>query len=175
MPHRARIIAASAVFFLAPASVLGADIIASFKLPSGHKVTIVEAPFAEGKLKYSDSSPCLVDGRIPFGTDCGIPSTYVKSLSVVVNGKSLKLDTSQMFNVWGNRHLITYKGKPVRYFGGSCLDKEICVFRGLFSDGAGTFVAEWRVVNGATARTVVTSDEEFIALFTNNLDARWPK
>ncbi len=138
-------------------------------------VRIVEAPFAESKLKYSESSPCLVDGQIPFGTDCGIPSTYVKSLTVVVNGKSLKLDTSQMFNAWGTRHLTMHEGKLVRYFGGSCLDKDICVFRGLFSDGAGTFVAEWRVFQGATTRTVITSDEEIVFPFTDNLDAKWPQ
>lgn len=80
-----------------------------------------------------------------------------------------------MFNAWGKRHLTTHEGKRVRYFGGSCLNKDICIFRGLFSDGAGTFVSEWQVLHGATARTVATSDEEIVSLFMNNLDVKWPQ
>ncbi len=91
----------------------------------------------------------------------------------MVDGKSLKLDTTQMFNAWGDRHLTKHEGKPVRYFGGSCLVKDICAFRGVFSDGAGNFVAEWRVVNDAVTRTVITYDQEIIALFMNNLEVKW--
>ncbi len=166
-----RIPVAAATLFLASASVF-ADSIASFNLASGHKVTIVEAPFAESKLKYSEKAPCLVDGHIPFGTDCSVPTTFVKSISVEVQGRALRLDASHMFNAWGTRHLTTYEGKPVTYFVGACPSKEVCVFRGLFSDGAGTFVAEWKVFQGATTRTVISSDEELISLFMKSMGTK---
>jgi len=161
----AQVFPATAALFLISASVFAEDSVASFKLASGHNVSIVEAPFAESKLKYSESAPCLVDGHIPFGTDCSAPTTYVKSISVEVRRKKFQLDASYMFNAWGTRHLTTYEGKPVTYFVGACRSKDLCYFRGLFSDGAGTFVAEWKVFQGATTRTVISSDEEFISLF----------
>lgn len=167
-----RVSAAAAVVFLVSAPVFGADSVASFKLASGHKVTIVEAPFAESKLKYSESAPCLVDGHIPFGTDCSLPTTYVKRIAVEVRGKTLQLDASHMFNAWGTRHLTTYEGKPVTYFVGACPSKELCIFRGLFSDGAGSFVAEWKVFQGATTRTVISSDEELISLFMKSMGTK---
>lgn len=164
--------AATAALFLASASAFAEDSVASFRLASGHKVTIIEAPFAESKLKYSDSAPCLVDGHIPFGTDCSAPTTYVKSISVEVRRKTLRLDASHMFNAWGTRHLTTYEGKPVTYFVGACPNIDLCVFRGLFSDGAGTFVAEWKVFQGATTRTVISSDEELISLFMKSMGTK---
>jgi len=167
-----QISAAAAALLLASASVFAEDSIASFKLASGHKVTIVEAPFAESKLKYSENIPCLVDGHIPFGTDCTAPSTYVKSISVEVRKKALKLDASHMFNAWGTRHLTKYEGKPITYFVGACPSKDLCAFRGLFSDGAGTFVAEWKVFQGATTRTVISSDEELISLFMKSMGTK---
>jgi hypothetical protein len=164
--------AASAALFVFSASAFAEDTVASFKLASGHKVSIVEAPFADSKLKYSESAPCLVNGHIPFGTDCSAPTTYVKSISVEVRRKTLKLDASHMFNAWGTRHLTTYEGKPVTYFVGACPSKDLCYFRGLFSDGAGTFVAEWKVFQGVTTRTVISSDEEFISLFMKSMGAK---
>lgn len=149
-----------------------ADSVASFTLPSGHRVRIVEAPFEESRLKYSEAVPCLVDGKIPFGTDCSKPVSYLKSLTVRINKKVYRLDSSQMFNVWGDRPLAPKDGKGFRYFGGHCTDAETCTFRGIFSDGAGTFAAEWRVFNGATTRTVVSNDEEVMAPIWNNIDAK---
>jgi hypothetical protein len=164
--------AATAALSLIPTFAFAEDTVASFRLASGHKVSIVEAPFADSKLKYSESAPCLVDGHIPFGTDCSVPTTYVKSISVEVRRKALKLDASHMFNAWGTRHLTTYEGKPVTYFVGSCPSKDLCYFRGIFSDGAGTFVAEWKVFQGVTVRTVISSEEEFISLFMKSMDAK---
>lgn len=164
--------AATAALFFISAFAFAEDTVASFKLGSGHKVSIVEAPFVDSKLKYSESAPCLVNGHISFGTDCSAPTTYVKSISVELRRKTLKLDASHMFNAWGTRHFSSYEGKPVTYFVGACPSKDLCYFRGLFSDGAGTFVAEWKVFQGATTRTVISSDEEFISLFMKSMGTK---
>lgn len=170
--RRSALISAATVLLFASASAVGADSVASFKLASGHKVTIIEAPFAESGLKYSESAPCLVNGHIPFGTDCSIPTTYVKRISIVIRGQTFQLESSHMFNAWGMRHLTTYKGKPVTYFIGTCPSKKHCIFRGLFSDGAGSFVAEWQVFQGATTRTVLSSDDEIINLFMKSMGTK---
>lgn len=73
-----------------------------------------------------------------------------------------------MYDAWGNRPLEV-KG-AIRYFGGRCSDVKNCEFRGIFSDGVGTFVAEWRVVDGVPIRDVLTDSSDIIDLFMHNID-----
>jgi hypothetical protein len=73
-----------------------------------------------------------------------------------------------MYDAWGARPL-EHPG-AVRYFGGKCIDSANCQFRGLFSDAAGSFVAEWRVVNGISVRTVLTSSDDVVSLFMKKID-----
>lgn len=143
-----------------------------FVLPSGVRVHIVEEAFGEGHFKLTgcdeSSQECLVNGHIPFGTALDHPSTYIKSLTVSYQGRSYSLDASDMYDAWGSRPLEV-KG-VVRYFGGKCVDVKNCGFRGLFSDGAGTFVAEWRIVDGRSIRTVLTDSSDVVDLFMKQID-----
>ena len=145
---------------------------ASFVLPSGVKVQIVEAPFKRQDWHVEgcgeDDKICLIDGHPPFGTAWGTPITYVKSITVEYQGRTHLLDVSNMFNAWGTRPL-EYPGS-VRYFGGKCFSPDHCQLRGLFSDGAGAFVAEWVVFNGRCTRTVLTSSSDVVNLFIKNID-----
>jgi hypothetical protein len=74
-----------------------------------------------------------------------------------------------MYDAWGKRPLEV-KG-IIRYFGGSCCATDFCVFRGIFSDGAYSFVAEWVVGGGIATRTVLTSSDDIMQLFTKNIDS----
>jgi hypothetical protein len=145
---------------------------ATFTLPSGVKVEIVEAPFEKGHFKVEgcaeQGGKCRINGRVPFGTVFGLPKTYVKRISVSFQGRSYSLNSQDMYDAWGHRPL-EYKG-VVRYFGGKCYDSENCQFRGLFSDAAGSFVAEWRIVNGESIRTVLTDSDDITNLFMKNID-----
>lgn len=151
-----------------------ADTTAQFVLPSGVKVAIVEELFSPTKARIvgcsvgGETLGCLIDGGIPFGILGGVPKTYVKSLSIAERGKSYLLDVSGMYDAWGARPL-EYPG-AVRYFGGWCADDRNCQFRGLFSDGASTFVAEWRVVQGRPMRTVLTDSSDVVDLFMKHID-----
>jgi len=150
-----------------------ADTTAQFELPGGIKVSIAEGVFLATKVKVigcavGGGAGCLIDGQIPFGIVRGLPKTYVKSISIVALGKSYPLDVSGMYDAWGKRPL-EYPG-AVRYFGGWCFDERNCQFRGLFSDGASTFVAEWRVVQGRGMRTVLTDSSDVVDLFMSHID-----
>ena len=155
---------------------VAADEVAEFVLPSKIKVRIVEASFEASGQTYDPKMPCLVNGRIPFGVDCSKPNTYVKSLSVQVNDKRVELDSGSMYNAWEGRPLSPqpFKDKKsiFRYFGGACSSEEYCVFRGLFSDGAGSFVAEWVVMSGVSARTVLSNTGDVKQSIRSNIDAR---
>jgi hypothetical protein len=161
--------AVSTLLAAAPAS---ADTAAIFELPSGVAVRIIEAPFKASLFKLEgcadQDSACRINGRVPFGTPFGLPKTYVKSIIVSFRTRSYSLDASDMYDAWGARD-PEIPG-VIRYFGGRCLNAKHCRFRGLFSDAAGTFVAEWLVVNGISVRTVLTASGDVIRLFTQNID-----
>ena len=150
-----------------------ADNTASFVLPSGVAVRIVEAPFQRSKFKIEgctrNDAPCLINGRIAFGGFQGeLPKTYVRSIVVTFDGQSYDLDTSAMYNAWGSRPL-EHPG-VIRYFGGKCFYKGNCQFRGVFADGALSFAAEWRIVNGRQIRTVLTGSDDVVHLFMKHID-----
>lgn len=143
-----------------------------FSLQRNIEVTVTEADFRESDFAIEgcsvESSICRINGHIPFGVTFGLPKTYLKSITISVQGTCYGLDVADMYNAWGNRPLEHAGG--VRYFGGSCLDEENCQFRGLFSDGAGTFVAEWIVVDGYATRTVLSGSNDLVNLFTKHID-----
>ena len=145
---------------------------AAFALPSGVEVRIVEAPFLETQFRLDGcnevGAACRINGHIPYGVESDIPKTYIKSISVTFQKKTHSLDASDMYDAWGSRHL-QHKGS-VRYFGGECFDENNCQFRGLFSDAAGSFVAEWRIVNGYSYRTVLTTSDDVMDLFMKHID-----
>jgi hypothetical protein len=149
-----------------------AEMTANLILPSGVTVTIIEAPFQKARFKVegcsNKTSTCRINGRIPFGVAFGLPRTYVKSITISFRGRSHTLDASDMYDAWGGRPL-EYPGM-VRYLGGKCFDTRNCQIRGLFSDAAGSFVAEWRIVNGLVVRTVLTDSNDVVNLFTKNID-----
>jgi hypothetical protein len=158
------------LLLLAAPSAAGAG--NSFVLPSGVKVHIVEAPFQSRAWRVEGCGPkdkvCRIDGHLPTGTPFGLPRAYVESISIEYGGRTHNLDSSQMYDAWGARPLE--RPGVVRYFGGKCIDANNCQFRGLFSDGAGAFVAEWRIVNGLSVRTVLTDSSDVVDLFAKHID-----
>jgi hypothetical protein len=97
----------------------------------------------------------------------------VKSISASIQGRRYELDASQMFDAWGGRPVEAKlpDGTRFRYFGGRCADAVNCTFRGLFSDGAGTFVAEWKIVDGTPQRTVLSWSDDVVKLFMDDIDS----
>lgn len=144
----------------------------TFTLPSGASIRIVEDAFANARFKTEGCDgrqpKCLINGHVPFGTDFDLPKTYVKRIEARFRGTTYLLNSTDMYNAWGSRPL-QYFG-AVRYFGGKCTSTKDCQFRGLFSDGAGTFVAEWRIVEGKAIRTVLTDTNDIVHLFMEHID-----
>jgi hypothetical protein len=93
-----------------------------YELDGGIVVTIEEAQFTpeQHDIKNCASSkiPCTIDGVFPFGTAFNIPRTYLKRLTFSIKNKTYELDTSGMYNAWGNRPL-EHKGS-IRYLGAHC-------------------------------------------------------
>jgi hypothetical protein len=145
--------------------------IARFTLPSGMKVEIVEALFASSGIKAVGCEKavevCRLGGK-PYGMATGLPKTYVRSIGITYADATYRLDSAGMYDAWGNRPLQAKGG--IRYFGGSCSDAKNCVFRGLFGDGANSYVAEWVIFDGVSSRTVLSGDDDLFELFEKHMD-----
>jgi hypothetical protein len=145
---------------------------ASFLLSSGVRIEIVEMPFQRESFAVlgcnNHSAACLINGHVPFGTDLELPKTFVRGITASYQGHVYSLDSSNMYDAWGGRD-VEAKG-DIRYFGGKCFDAIDCQFRGVFSDAAGTFVAEWKVVDGVSIRTVLTNSSDVVDLFLKHID-----
>lgn len=86
----------------------------------------------------------LIDGRQFFGTDGGLPRSQLDSASIIVEGGRVPLDVGQMYEAWfGTPSRDTFS--LTRYGDGWVLIR-------LFSDGAGTYVAHWRILSDLTNR-----------------------
>ncbi|MFL6604739.1 MAG: hypothetical protein ACJ8R9_25860 [Steroidobacteraceae bacterium] len=162
-----------AIAFVILSSAVYADTEATFALPSGVSVKITEDNFDTKLFKTAGCTDtagfCLIDGRVPSGVAFGLPKTYVKRIMVSYQGHAYPLEASDMFDAWRGRAL-EQNGGGIRYFGGKCYDQKNCQFRGLFSDAAGTFVAEWRIVNGLAIRTVLSGSDDIVQLFRQHID-----
>ncbi len=166
------VIGAVALVIVAASFSARADTTADFTLPSGVAVQIVEAPFdpANAHLeKCSDGSAiCRINGDFPFGSAGDTPQTYVKKITVTVGDKSYDLPAADMYDAWGSRPL-KYRDL-IQYFGGGCKDQRNCRFRGLFSDAAGAFVAEWQIVDGIPVRTILGNSPDVMNLFARHIE-----
>jgi hypothetical protein len=170
--NKACLLMTAATAFLAGSATAESN--AEFLLPSGVRVTVVEATFNKSLFKISGCNNgngngiCIINGRAPLGTDSALPKTFLKNITVSHQKHFYSLNVSNMYNAWGSRPLEV-KG-VIRYFGGKCQDAKNCQFRGIFSDGAGTFVAEWKVVGGAPIRTILTNSNDIINFFMGHID-----
>ena len=112
--------------------------VAAFE-PNAHKIT---------KCKILDwEGICLIDGKPVFGTDWEIPKKQLTRAILTVANVSIDLDCSCMFNPWIDRpRAEDFAVEEVE--GGYFL-------RGSFSDGAGSYEAEWLIIQDASVRTKI--------------------
>ena len=96
----------------------------------------------------------LINGKQVFGTDWEMPKMQLDSAKAEINGKVIDLDVSCMYNPWF--------GEIQKDFF-SCKECEGGILiQGLFSDGAGTYVAQWKIVSNSSIRTIISNDEKII-------------
>lgn len=98
-------------------------------------------------LNWKPDPICLIDGQPCFGSDLDyrMPRNHFRSLRIEINGKQTELEVTGMFNVsWDlSIHDGQFEIKPCE--GGHLLT-------GHFSDGAGVYVAVWKIMAGGAIR-----------------------
>lgn len=106
---------------------------------------------------------CLIDGKPVLGTDWDIPRSVLESLELEIGSTRVSLEVSSLYNPWF--------GSPSKEFFSVSQVEGGWVVRGCFSDGDGSYVAEWLVINGGSLRTLVSRDESVMDQFPCNLPA----
>jgi hypothetical protein len=95
---------------------------------------------------------CLINNQPLWGADGKLPDTKLEKATVTVKKARIELDTSGMFNP-----LISTARKPhyqvIHYYG------DTWKVRGRFSDGAGTYYAEWLVTKSGSMRIMIGDSE----------------
>lgn len=115
-----------------------------------------------GKCKINNyESVCLIDDKVFFGTDWTVPVNELVGLSLNIGSICINLDVSSMYNPWlGNA--APKKQFKIEVIAGGYL------VRGLFSDGAASYIAEWKIINGKSIRTLIDNNENLVLDFLEN-------
>ncbi|MET3108029.1 hypothetical protein AAKU67_004233 [Oxalobacteraceae bacterium GrIS 2.11] len=141
-----------------------------FTLEKGIDIEIVEKGFDDKKfvvercMQEKFSYVCKINGHVPFGIDGNLPKTFIESITLTVNQKIYQLNSEDMYDAWGNRPANI---KGFNYLAVYCRNDENCTLRGEFSDGAGSFVAEWLIRSGISTRSILTNSEDIFPDFTH--------
>jgi hypothetical protein len=81
-----------------------------------------------------------------------MPKFILSKATLKVGNKTYKLQVDSMYNPWfGNR--ANEKSFKIENNGNQS------ILKGIFSDGAGTYGAEWLIFGDASIRTILTNDE----------------
>ena len=93
------------------------------------------------------------EGRIGpvFGTDGGVPITKFEGLTLIQGKRRIPLDISSMYDP-------SFGQIERRQFRVQHVNARRLILTGTFSDAAGSYVAEWLVVDGASVRTLLSND-----------------
>ena len=118
-------------------------------------------PFIQSKHRYDTCDSglgwktiCLIDGQIWYGNDLGlrIPKNQLTRLTLRINKNDISLDFSGMFNpsFGGGLTKEQFKLKAT---------EDGYILYGHFSDGAGTYTTNWRIVKNKSIRQTISRDE----------------
>ncbi|MDO7887162.1 hypothetical protein [Hymenobacter cheonanensis] len=139
----------------------------SVKFNANAILVLERVPFsAVGKsLKYYPSketnerrSVASINGKPFFGSDGEVPRYTLAKAVLLLNGRPYKLRVDRMYNPWfGNSDKDYPNKREFRLLKKGSKYK----LRGMFSDGAGGYVAEWQFTGKSFVRTVLTNDETF--------------
>jgi len=111
-------------------------------------------------IKYCEVGPhsdpwkgvCLIDGRPVFGAGWEIPYTVLDEAYVMIGQKKIVLDISSMYNPW-----VEFPNKE--FFSINQTEGGI-IINAKFSDGDGSYEAQWFIIEGTSVRLKLDYSEE---------------
>ena len=126
----------------------------TISLGEGMSLRITVVPFKPENHKITEcqiidwSGICLIDGNPVFGTDWELPRNQLIQAELRIGPKTINLDVSCMYNVAPAPQDFTLEKVEGGY-----------LIRGHFSSGAGSYEAEWFVIENSSVRTRLVKEE----------------
>lgn len=108
------------------------------------------------ELGYCGDYLCLISGAPFWGSDGKIPHSKLSKLVVTIGAERISLDTQGMYNPVLTQDTMSERIDVNHSWG------DVYRVKGVFSDGAGSYIAEWLIIKGKTLRTFI-GDRESIA------------
>ncbi|WP_201978540.1 hypothetical protein [Hymenobacter rubidus] len=131
------------------------------------RLTFERVPFsATGKtFKYvANKQPngtktlIAINGKPVFGTDGELPKYTLNKASVLFKRHSYLLPVSGMYNPWFGQKLD-------KQFVQLKKAGDTLTIQAVFSDGAGSYLAEWKIDGDSAKRTLLTADDAVVTGF----------
>lgn len=107
----------------------------------------------EHKLKFCGDYLCVIDDNLFFGSDGKKPKTITKRFFFKINGFNIDLNITGMFEPAVTPENISQRISVEHYWG------DFYKVAGRFSDGAGSYIAQWIVSKDGAIRTHLSDME----------------
>lgn len=127
----------------------------TINLDNNATLTLQREPFdfKKHRIEYDKEEYAItIDGKPIFGTDNKLPRTILNKATLKIESKTYDLQVDSMFDPWvgdrpeSNSFRFQKEGQRLR-------------LTARFSDGAGTYAAEWIIINNTSLRTILSNDE----------------
>ena len=113
-------------------------------------------------IEYKDNFVISIDNSPLFGTDGGIPKYKISKAILKIGKKTYNLQTDNMYNPWFGDYLNEEFFKIIHH------SENYHILKAVFSDGAGTYAAEWLIEWNSSIRAILTKDETIIISYFHN-------
>lgn len=97
-----------------------------------------------------------------FGSDGDLPMSKLTKAILKIKNKTYNLQVDNMYNPWTGDEL------NINFFSIIHDGENHHILKGVFSDGAGTYAAEWLIEWNSSIRNIITKDEIIIQSYFKN-------
>ena len=106
-------------------------------------------------INFQNNIPIGIDKKLLIGADGELPKYKLTKAILNIGNSRIKLQIDDMYNPWFgekfNRELVKLES-----------EKNSLKLKVIFSDGAGTYLAEWLIIDNVSIRTILSPDENVL-------------
>ncbi|MDK2773179.1 MAG: hypothetical protein KYX68_13295 [Flavobacterium sp.] len=114
------------------------------------------------KIEYNGNFVISIDNSPMFGTDGELPKFKLSKAILKIGKKTYDLQIDNMYNPWFGNGLNDKFFKIIHH------GENYHILKAQFSDGAGSYAAEWLIEWNSSIRGIITKDEIIIESYFEN-------
>ena len=127
-------------------------------LDKNSSLELSREPFkTEGhQLEYKGNFLVAIDNVPVFGADGEIPKFQLAKAVLTISSKTYALQVDNMYNPWFGKEVNEFLFKIIHD------NADMHILKAQFSDGAGSYAAQWLIEGNASIRDIITKNEIII-------------